>query len=575
MLRTKGELLRDRAVSADQAEIFAGGAEAKVRVQLRARRPAVLAGSEHHEKLAWRKRRRREKPLRKVCRIIREAPVDDVHGEGTLVLQFDPVRVRPIRVHQADGVLRHEFGDEHGRLERGEVRRARHENVCGRGWIGHAVHRESVGGVFHQRADVEQDVRLRRVEGRADDVHAATRAVDGVVRRSRRTPCPDTLGEENLHQRQPQRSRAEQSRRLRIGNHGERGRDAGRAVGEIGYDVDGHDMEPGAIVAQRTAGDAIARVGRAGDEDVVPIPLIGRRRVTVDAHRERGGSEFQHALILRLVRDGDGSLHEAARRDDDGRQSRCLDQNVIHVEDSAIVKAAAGASRHDAGVTGARAAARSVVPLHLPVGGFGNGAIGRPDFSKDVVDRALGRHVRFLSEPQPVPDIRLPDEVQAWPPGPEVVEQCRVRTGLSLAVHVAERVVDALTGAGIDGHRHSAARVRASTKIPDPHTRQHFLDRTVVAGQPVEEVIRVAAGGSDMQHTVTHGIDIGTAHDPVGIGRRAIKIVLEAVHRGADLGGRERLRLQPIDEKRRQRNPNESPSGGRDTFHERAHPAPA
>ena len=54
----------------------------------------------------------REAPLGEVARIVRERPIEQVHRVRARVVDLDPVLMGALFVHEARGVLRHEFRDD-------------------------------------------------------------------------------------------------------------------------------------------------------------------------------------------------------------------------------------------------------------------------------------------------------------------------------------------------------------------------------------------------------------------------------------------------------------------------------
>src|SRR5262249_9507627 len=71
----------------------------------------IFIRSKYHKELARWEVGIRKTPLRKVRCVVRKAPIIQIKGAGTAVMNFDPIGKLPVFIRKSHGVLGHEFRD--------------------------------------------------------------------------------------------------------------------------------------------------------------------------------------------------------------------------------------------------------------------------------------------------------------------------------------------------------------------------------------------------------------------------------------------------------------------------------
>ena len=165
-----------------------------------------------------------------------------------------------------------------------------------------------------------------------EDGHASIRAAQRVIRTVRRRGGRNPLGQLNSDLGQTERFRPDQFRRNRVGADGQAGHTAGCPISRIRDRVAGNQLEQRSIVGQGSDWQLKGGVRCPGNSQSIPVPLERWLRDAAHASAEGGGKQFFHRLTLRLICDRNRNRHESARCDNDRRQARRFDQDVIHVE---------------------------------------------------------------------------------------------------------------------------------------------------------------------------------------------------------------------------------------------------
>src|SRR5204862_743600 len=107
-------------------QVIAAAMQFESGVQVGAGNSAVLAGSEHYQVTVWKEVRRGKTPFGEIGGTVRQIPAFEVHDVDAGIVDFDPVRILPVLVHQRGVVDRHELGNKHVCVASGSNRRQQH-----------------------------------------------------------------------------------------------------------------------------------------------------------------------------------------------------------------------------------------------------------------------------------------------------------------------------------------------------------------------------------------------------------------------------------------------------------------